>query len=261
MAYLNGLDPILEIQRTGKYGGKDALAFNINGRRESFTSTSAFNDVGDAIGISGVAIFPVLNGTETIQVISSSASDDGSPLGIGIQTVRITYINTSFQLVETPDIVMNGTTAVNVVVGGMLQVLWIEATNIGSTGTAVGNITLRTSTLVNLSVIRIGTTKSQDAIFMVPDGFNAYINIWSVENIANSQDYRIRANVNSFDRTISNVFKVQDNQNNPSNSQNNSYLNWLKYPPRSRIKVSTISSSTAAATRACVNFLVVLIKI
>ena len=83
-------DTIAEIQRTGVYDGKNALAFHITGRRSAFTSTSVFNDVGEGIGTAARALFPVLVGSETIEVISSSASDDGSPAGTGARTVKVT---------------------------------------------------------------------------------------------------------------------------------------------------------------------------
>lgn len=251
---------IAEIGITGKFAGKTAYVFNIMGRRASFTSTSLLNDVGEGIGTAAIAVFPILTGAETIQVISSSINDDGAPVGTGARTVKITYIDTNFNIVETADIVLNGTTAVSVMVGGMLQPLWFEVTSVGSNLVAFGTITLRTSAPLTLSQITAGGNASLDSIFMVPDGYTAYCSYRELSNITNSQDFRLQATVNKLDRSLSTVFHYQTNKNTPSNLGFDGPVPWLKFPARSKIKGSTISSSIAAGTRADYSFNVILIK-
>lgn len=249
---------VQEIQITGKFSGKDAKVFHILGRRASFTSTSVFNDIGEGVGAASTALFPVLNGTETIEVLSSNAND--TLAGTGARKIKMTYINNAYALVETADINLNGTTPVTVVANDCLQCLWFEVTETGSSETSIGNLTLRTSAPVTLSRITAGGNKSMDAIFMVPDGWKAYIYEWSGSNIQNSQDLRMRAQVNTFDRSLSTVYHFQDNHNTPSNQAFDASLPFLQFPARCKIKVSTISSSTAGATRADGDFTVVLIK-
>jgi len=259
MAYLNNLDPVLEIQRTGKYGGKTAMAFQIFGRRSSFTSTSVLNDVGEGIGAAGTALFPVLTGAETIQAVSSSLNDDGSPAGTGAQTIKVTYINTSYAITTTADITLNGTTAVTVTTADCLAILWAEVTAVGSNGVAFGTITIRTSAPLTLSQITSGGNRSMDCFFMVPDGYKAYIKQWDGENIQNSQDFRLRALVNTHDRTLSSVYHFQSTHNTPSNTSFIDELPYLQFPARCKITGTTISSSLAAGTRASVGFTIILI--
>lgn len=251
------LDPVLEIQKTGKYLGKTAYAFQIFGRRPNLTA-NVLQDVGEALA-AGTNLFPVLTGAETIQAISSDANDDGSPAGTGARTIKVTYINTSYEMVTTGDITLNGTTAVTVLASGMLYYLWAEVTTVGSNGTAVGNVTIRTSAPTTLSQISAGTNRSMDAGFMVPDGFKAYVPRWKWGALANSQDFRLRATVDCHDRVLSTVFHFQDGQNCPADTGDYNDLPWLEYPARCKITGSTISSSGSAGTRAGVSFHMILI--
>lgn len=253
----NTADLVQEIQYTGKYRGKNARAFNVLGRRSSFTSTSALNDIGEGIT---TALFPTLTGAELIQVISSSANDNGSPAGTGAQTVKVVYINTSYAIVETGDITLNGTTAVTVVASGMLEPLWFEVTSVGSGGVAAGNITLRTSAPVSLSQIKAGGNKSMDAKFMIPDGYTGYIAYSDGSAIQNYQDVRIRALVNTYDRTLSTVYHFQDNRFVPANTTTVMEVPFLKLPARSKVTGATISSSLAAGTRCDITLVIVLIQ-
>jgi len=258
MAYVTDL--IQEVNLTGQYNGKTAKIFAVNGRRSLFTSTSTFNDVGEGVGASGVALFPELTGSEIIQAISSNANDDGSPVGTGAQTIKVTYIDTNYNIVTTGDITLNGTTAVTVLASGMLFFLFAEVTNVGSNGVSVGAITIRTSAPLTISQITAGGNASLDAAFMIPDGYTGYVFGWSMGNIQNSQDFRLRATVNKHDRSLSTVYHFQDNHNTASNESNNEDLPFLKYPARCKIKVSTISSSVAGTTRADSHFYVLLIQ-
>lgn len=259
MSYLKGIASIeAEISITGKWFNRDAKIFHILGRRTSFTSTSVFNDLGEGIGTSSSALFPTLTGSETIEVLSSSTNDTNTA-GTGVRKIRVTYINTSYAIVETADINMNGTTPVTVTASGMLQPLWFEAVDWGSGAISAGTITLRTNAPLTLSQITAGGNKSIDAIFMIPDGYTGYIIGWGMDAKANAQDFRLRATCNSYDRTLLTQYIFQNNHNVASNSNYHEPLHWLKYPARTKIKVSTISSSTSAQTRADVSFTIILI--
>ena len=252
---------LFEIQTTGKYKGKNAKVFHINGRRVSFTSTSVFNDIGEGVGASSQALFPVLTGAEIIQVISSSASDDGSPAGIGAQTVKVTYIDTNFNLVTTGNIILNGTTAVQVVASGMLYPLFWEVTAVGSNGVSVGNLTLRTSAPLTLSRITAGGNASLDCRFIVPEGYKGYIFSWSGGNIQGSQDLRLRATVNKHDRSLlSGIFHFQANNFTGTNLSFTENLPLIAYPGRAEIKISTISASLGGNVRADAHFDILIIQ-
>lgn len=254
-------DYLLEIQETGQLNGKSARCFNVPGRRSAFTSTTSLNDVGEGIGIAGTALFLNLTGAEAISVVSSNANDDGSPAGTGARTIKMTYIDTNYAIVETADITLNGTSSVSVLASGCLALLWIEVTSAGSNGSPVGNLTVTSGapTSGTLAYIPAGSNKSLNAFFMVPDGYTGYVICWSGGNIQNSQDMRLRATVNTTDRTLSTVYHFQDNKNIASNTNFDHDLPALKYPARCKIKVSTISSSTAINTRADADFSVIII--
>ena len=260
MSYLKDIASIeAEISITGKWMGRNALLYRVLGRRSTFTSTSAFNDVGEGIGASAGILFPVLTGAESIEVLSSSASDTNTA-GTGVRKIRVTYINTSYGLLESADINMNGTTPVTVMASGMLQLLWFEAVDWGSNAVAVGTITMRIDGGgTTLSQITAGGNKSMDAIFMIPDNYTGYVHHWGMDAIANAQDFRLRATCNSYDRTLLSQYVFQDNHNVASNGNYTEVLPFLKYPARCKIKVSTISSSTSAQTRADASFSIILL--
>lgn len=257
MAYLRDLEVLLEISRTGKYAGKTAKAYHVFGRRSALI-VNTLQDVGDALtGL--VPLFPVLAGTETIQAISSSANDDGSPAGTGAQTIKVTYIDLNYDMVTTGDITLNGVAAVTVVSADMLYYLWAEVTAAGSLGAAAGDITIRTSTPTVMSKISSGTNRSMDCCFMIPDGYKGYISNWDFGNVGFSQDFRLRATVNCHDRSLSTVFHEQDGQHSSANDSDDADLPCLKFPARCKITGSTISSSADAAARADASFQIVLI--
>lgn len=262
MSYYGSLaETLLEIQMTGQLNGKLAKAFHMTGRRDRFTSTSALNDIGEGIGVASVASFPKLAGTEGIEIISSSANDDGNPVGTGVRTVTITYIDTNWAIQQTSAITMNGTTAVTVMASGMLLPLAMEATTVGSLGVAAGTITLRVATaLTTLSIIAAGGNRSMDAVFLVPEGYTAYIPQWSAGAIQNSQDVRLRATVDFYTRSQVIPYHFQDNIFVGSSLSRTSELPWLKFSQYSYIKASTISSSTAVATRCDADFWVIIIQ-
>lgn len=252
------VDTLLEIQSTGQINGKTAKAFHIAGRRSAFTSTTAFNDIGEGIGVAASASFPQLTGSEAIEIISSSANDDGNPAGTGARTVTVTYIDSNWAIQQTT-VTMNGTTAVSVLASGMLLPLTLEVANVGSLGGAAGTITLRTTTPTTLSIIAANGNRSLDAYFLVPEGYSAYIPQWSAGCIQNSQDVRLRATVDFYTRAQGTVYHFQDQIFIGANANRNKELPWLKFSQYTLIKASTISSSTAVATRCDADFWVIII--
>lgn len=246
------------IQQDGQVGGKPAKVFNIMGRRASFTGTSVFNSVGEGLGITNQQFYPTLVGGETIEAISASANDTNTA-GTGARKIKTTYINTSYNLVTTADINLDGTTAVTICTD-MLFHLFTEVTDTGSLRSAAGNITIRINTPATLAIIVAGTNKNLDAAFMIPDGYTGYITQGNWASIQNSQDFRLAATVNSYDRTLSTVFKTETGKNVAANQGYPFDINFAKYPARTRIVALTQSSSTAASTRADVDFTIVLIQ-
>lgn len=78
-----------------------------------------------------------------LEVVSSSANDDGAPAGTGTRIVRITYYDGSCNGPFTTDVVMNGVTAVPTTPTNLRFIESICSLTVGSNGTNVGTITLR----------------------------------------------------------------------------------------------------------------------
>lgn len=257
MSYIDRtLEPYIEIARTGKYNGKTAHAFNILGRRSGFTSTSVFNDVKEYDN--AVANIATLSNS-TLDIISSSASDTNTA-GTGVRQVKVVYIDNSNNLVESAAINLNGTTLVTSVLTGVNFVLWMEAVTVGSGGVAAGNIRLRKNGgTVEVEQISLGGDKSMSGCAMIPTGYTGYITSIQGTAISTTQDIRLRATVNTLDRSLSTVFHYVDNLYLASSQTDRSEFHSLKLPALCKIKVSTISGATPAANRADVSFNLILI--
>lgn len=249
-----------QIQITGKWNNKTAYVFHILGRRKGFTSTSVWNDVKEFDN--AVADVPFLAGSEALEVVSDNVNDTAA--GTGARTVKIVYINNSGALTESAAITLNGTTAVatGFTANG---ILWMENVTVGSNMVSVGNIILRNATdhTTQYEQITANGNKSMSGRFLVPTGFTAYLNTnWHMSAIGGAdQDTRIRATVNSFDRSLNagNVFHFQDIMYIPNSMAMEMGVPWIKFPAGCRIKVSTLSSATGNTNRIDANYTVVLI--
>jgi len=78
-----------------------------------------------------------------LEVISSSANDDGAPPGTGARTIRIVYYDGTCAGPFTTDVIMNGTAAVATGVSNIRFVECMHLLTVGNNGTNVGTITLR----------------------------------------------------------------------------------------------------------------------
>lgn len=245
-----------EIQTTGLWRGKIAKAYNLIGQRNGFTSNSIMNDVKEYDnGVANVAI----TANSTLDIISSSASD--SAAGTGARTVKVTYINSSNNLVESAAIALNGNTLVTSVLTGVNQVLWMETATAGSGGVAAGNIRLRINGgVVEVEQITAGCNKSRSAIFMIPTGYTGYVASWRVSAVQNDQDVRLRGTVNTLDSSLSTLYHYMSQKYAANNTSIPMHDIWLKVPALARVKASTVSAGTAATVRCNVNILIVIIQ-
>lgn len=78
-----------------------------------------------------------------LEVVSSSANDDGAPPGTGARTVRITYYDGTYAGPFITDVIMNGTAAVATAATNIRFVECIAVLTVGNNGTNIGTITLR----------------------------------------------------------------------------------------------------------------------
>lgn len=257
MSYLRQFENLIEIvELTGLLYGKTAKSIKVLGNRAGFTSTAVFNDIKEFDN--SVANLPVL-AASTLDIISSSVNDTAA--GTGVRQVKVLYIDSTNNLVESAAINLNGTTLVTSVLTGVNEVIWMETFTAGSTGWAEGNIRLRINGgTVEVEQITALNNKSLTARFMVPTGYTGYLNAFKAHAINNDQQTRLTATVNSFDGTVSAVYHAQVNCSVATNTNSGQiFVPFIKIPALARVKVSTISAGTAAAVKCDTSFVIVII--
>lgn len=248
-------DPAFLASSSGLVSGKAAAVYHVISRRAGFNSTSVLQDVAEFLGAATDAM-PELTGAESLEVVSSSASDASA--GLGVRTLQVGYITTGYAL-ATANITMNGVTPVATGFAAR-QILWMEALTVGATTVAVGNIILRVVAGATHEQITAGGNRSLSSHFMVPDGYSAYIADWHATSIGGAtQDVRLRATVRTAGRVLNDAYVFQDNVFVSAGAFADGPLPWLRYPARTKIKVSTITSGTAASNRVDADFSVLLI--
>ena len=250
------VDPVYDAARTGFIAGKAAETFHVLGRRSGFNSTSVLQDVGEFLGTS-IDALPELTGAENLEVVSSSASDATGQ--VGVRTIRIGYIDTSNNLVVSPDIAMNGTTPVALAFKANF-ILWMETTTSGTSPVAVGTILLRIAGAgATQEQITAGGNRSLSCRFMVPTGYTGYLVDWGVWAIATSQDVRLRATVRTRSRTLGTNYIFQSVAYVAAGSSSHEEMHYAVCPALSKIKVSTIAGAAPAGNRIDAEFTILLI--
>lgn len=249
-------DLIQEIQSTGKYNGRIAKVYSIVGRRQGFNNTTIPHDLKEFQAAD--TFFTQLTGSESLEVVSSSAND--SAAGTGIRSVKITYIDTDNNIAQSEPITLNGITPVAVPFNAN-EILWMESVTSGALRLAQGNIRLRIVAGVELEQITQNSSKSKTGKFMVPAGYTGFVAFWDGEAINNDQDMFILVQRDSETYEFSQAYHYIDNDfiatNHPSPQKN---LGFAKVPALARIKISTISSGTVSTIRASGSFTIAIIK-
>jgi len=114
-----------------------------------------------------------------LKISSTSNSDDGSPAGVGAQTVFITGVDGNYNVVSET-VVLNGQTAVNTQ-NSYLYVNGFTVTAVGSDGDNAGTIYAGTGTVtggapaVVYDAIAPGYNNRTTAHYCVPAGYTAFI--------------------------------------------------------------------------------------
>lgn len=248
-----------EIQSSGQFQGKTAYVFHILGRRIAWVNTTAQHDLCEFLTSSaGQEIYTDVTIADALQIVSTSAQDTDNT-GTGTWKVLITYLN-NLGAISTHIANMNGTTPVSLSIQAT-AILWIEAVGGGSAETSQGTIVVRkASPLTIYEQITAGGNKSLSGRFKVPAGYTAYMCGWDVFGLSQNMDVKIRATVNTKDRTISNRYLFQDNMWVASNQNANEDLPFLKFPENCKIKLSAITAGTGGSPRCDASFTLILIQ-
>lgn len=234
-------DADLTAGTNGIFNGSAAMVYKLSGRRTTFNNTTAWHDVvpfeADSTSI------PVLTSSDSLVIVSSSDSDGTG--GTGLRTVSVVYIDTNYVMQEAT-VTLNGTTPVGIPFKA-LDVLWVEGITAGSSGYSVGNIILRVNSGVDVAQIVAGKNKSQSATFTVPDNYTAYLYRWGSQAIAQAIDFRLEAQTETKDKTITTIYLEQDNCYLPSNTSDERDLPYIAVPERAKIKISAKAATTTNA--------------
>ena len=144
-----------------------ASPFNSYGR---FVATGA--EVNHIIWPDGVFNIPASSGVQ-MSIVSGSANDDGSPVGTGIRTMDIHYLDNTLTP-QTETITLNGTTAVLTVATNIRFIQCMHIVTVGSLKAAAGIITASNGG-ITYAQIDAGSRRCASSARMVPAGKVLYI--------------------------------------------------------------------------------------
>jgi len=178
---------------------------NISGQRIiaipgiSVASLSS-TQLSDISTIPNVVTLPNPGGIQ-LELVSSHANDNAT--GVGIQSIDIHYLDATTGLSMVELVVLNGTTPVNTVGTNFGNIQYIHARTLGSTGKAVGNISLRnTAGSVTYEYKVAGGNQSLSCRYTVPADETAFLRDWHAAGMKKRVDFYLRATCERNDRSL-----------------------------------------------------------
>lgn len=243
-------DFYLEISRGNVAGMK---IYSIPGQSDEISQTS----LEDITQIPATTILPNPGGIQ-LELVSSSGND--AALGAGVQSIDVHYLDAAG--VEQEEVTAtNGLGAVLTASSDYDIIQWMHTKTIGTAGgVAVGNISLRgVGGGTVYEYIQAGGNQSLTCRYTVPTGKTGFLLGWSASAITKEIDFRLRATVERFDRSLTpGVFLFQDAivlQDAPSSWR--PFRGPNKIPETGVVKTSGIS--TAAGGNGATSFDILLI--
>jgi len=119
-------------------------------------------------------VLPVIAGAD-IDVVSASTDDDGSPVGTGANTIKVTYLDDNFNQ-YTEAITLNGTTEVEMT---EQNISFIQKAEIATSGTGLasaGAITIVDVTGGGVhAIIDAGSKETGNCTWKIPAGHTGYV--------------------------------------------------------------------------------------
>ena len=236
MTYWGNQDFFLEVARGNIEGAK---TFSIPGRRDGVSATG----LADISQIPSTAsIFATQSpGGQRLEVLSASSQD--SSTGTGIQILELEYLDSN-GVEQLEELVMNGTAPVATVSTDIDKMQWMHGEQVGSNTVSVGDITLRSTVGGDtFEFMAAGGNQSLSCRYNVPADKTGYIVGWQASAVTKVIDFRLRANVDRFNRRLIDAFNFQDAIILETAPSGWIPLPFLKCPEGSQIKVSGVSAA------------------
>jgi len=134
----------------------------------------ALHDIWD---IPGTATWVAPTAARIHDIASTSASDDGAPVGVGARTIRVWGLTAWGAAEVSEDIIMNGVG--NVPTQALVIIHRMQVLTKGASGPNVGTITATAQVDGTITAqINIGEGQTQMAIYGVPSVRDAYLSCW-----------------------------------------------------------------------------------
>jgi hypothetical protein len=253
--------PEFSIAQNGLYNGKVAnFGYCIARRSLGWLNTSVMGDISNYLDTSQANNNEVVLGT-TYYIRSSNVQDAAG--GTGIRTMRINYLNAA-GIRAILNVTMNGTTAVSL--GSAISFIqYMESETLGSSGVAAGDIIISTSSGIptvaqTVEKISAGDGRSMSGRVKVPSNFTMYLLGWNASAISSTMDTRLRAQVFTDDRSLSQGFHFQQNIYLASGQIYDEDTHYMRVPSNAQIKISAIPGAAAAGNRADASFHFLLVQ-
>ena len=187
--------------------------------------------------------------------VSSSASDAAA--GTGIQIVRIHYLDSDYNE-QVEDVTLNGVTPVLTAGLNILRINGLHAYAVGSSGAAVGNISLTNSGgTVTYGYITATYTSSRQAIYTVPANKYGYISHWQSSSGSTGTHFcRIALRATAHDGVLlPGVFLTHDETATQNAPIEVNFEIPLVMPPKTDVKLTAISDAANANVTAIGSFI------
>jgi hypothetical protein len=195
-------------------------------------------------GPTGTYVFPTV--PIQMQLVSTSASD--SAAGVGIQRVLVHYLDTNYDI-QNEQVTLNGVTPVLTVATNILRINSLHAIKVGTTGNAVGNISLQNvGGGVTYGFISSGINTAMQAIYTVPNGVTGYISHWQASSGSSGNHFcQIELRATTHDGTIwPGVFLIQDGTGTQNSGVEITFPIPIPIPSKADVKLSVISDASNA---------------
>jgi hypothetical protein len=192
---------------------------------------------------------PTTNSAMTI--VSASANDTSA--GTGARTVTVTYLDQTGAGPLTTTFTMNGTTPVTAGVSNMCFIEKIVVATVGSTGSNVGILTLKTGG--GTTVGTVGATANQTfwAHHYAPTGKTCYISGFSFGNNATAPGNGAQFILKSATPTVANTPEIQVSDflvvAGATNTDTRNYLSPIQVTGPARIRAYVLPFANAATTQ------------